>query len=257
LEDIDAAFPSRQKQQQHTSGSLSSYSTRSSALAGSSHPQSDVTFSGLLNVLDGVASSEERLLFMTTNHIDRLDPALIRPGRVDVVHLIGNASAYQIRAMFTKFYMTAYASTVSSSSVSNGVETVTDSSLSSSSSQLMSEQLSCQLEAFISIMETSGKTVSMAQLQGHFMRFKHAPEESLAQVADLLSSSSSPIIDNQVNNKHTTTMPLQAQQSMMSTDDSANDSEGRGRGWRQLSVAEVDRMVFNPQTDWDKGLKAL
>jgi chaperone BCS1 len=42
--------------------------------------QSHVTFSGLLNVLDGVASTEERILFMTTNHIERLDPALIRTG---------------------------------------------------------------------------------------------------------------------------------------------------------------------------------
>jgi SpoVK/Ycf46/Vps4 family AAA+-type ATPase len=44
--------------------------------------QSHVTFSGLLNVLDGVASAEERILFMTTNHIERLDPALIRTGHL-------------------------------------------------------------------------------------------------------------------------------------------------------------------------------
>ncbi|KAF8921114.1 BCS1 N terminal-domain-containing protein [Mucidula mucida] len=43
--------------------------------------QSSVTFSGVLNALDGVTSGEERILFMTTNHIERLDPALIRPGR--------------------------------------------------------------------------------------------------------------------------------------------------------------------------------
>lgn len=43
-----------------------------------------VSLSTLLNVLDGLASSEGRLLIMTTNHIERLDPALIRPGRVDM-----------------------------------------------------------------------------------------------------------------------------------------------------------------------------
>lgn len=42
---------------------------------------SPLTFSGLLNALDGVAASEGRLVFMTTNHLNRLDPALIRPGR--------------------------------------------------------------------------------------------------------------------------------------------------------------------------------
>lgn len=35
----------------------------------------------LLNALDGVAAAEGRLLFMTTNYIERLDQALIRPGR--------------------------------------------------------------------------------------------------------------------------------------------------------------------------------
>ncbi len=40
--------------------------------------------------------SEERLVFMTTNHIEFLDPALIRPGRVDAVHKIGDATAFQV-----------------------------------------------------------------------------------------------------------------------------------------------------------------
>ncbi len=64
--------------------------------ASSHYQSSDVTFSGLLNVLDGVASSEERLIFMTTNYLERLDPALIRPGRVDYVQLINNATDFQV-----------------------------------------------------------------------------------------------------------------------------------------------------------------
>lgn len=43
-----------------------------------------VSLSTLLNVLDGMGSSEGRVLIMTTNHIEHLDPALIRPGRVDI-----------------------------------------------------------------------------------------------------------------------------------------------------------------------------
>ena len=42
-----------------------------------------VSLSSLLNVLDGVASHEGRVLIMTTNHIEKLDAALVRPGRVD------------------------------------------------------------------------------------------------------------------------------------------------------------------------------
>lgn len=43
-----------------------------------------VSLSTLLNVLDGMGSSEGRVLIMTTNHIKHLDPALIRPGRADM-----------------------------------------------------------------------------------------------------------------------------------------------------------------------------
>jgi hypothetical protein len=63
-----------------------------------------VTFSGLLNALDGVMAGEERLVFMTTNHIERLDPALIRPGRVDVMHRLGPATPTQIRRLYQMFY---------------------------------------------------------------------------------------------------------------------------------------------------------
>ncbi|OEL16585.1 AAA-ATPase [Dichanthelium oligosanthes] len=44
-----------------------------------------VTLSGLLNMVDGLWSSSghERILIFTTNHMDRLDPALLRPGRMD------------------------------------------------------------------------------------------------------------------------------------------------------------------------------
>merc|ERR1719476_335954 len=42
-----------------------------------------LNLSGLLNVLDGVVDTPERILIMTTNHPEQLDPALIRPGRID------------------------------------------------------------------------------------------------------------------------------------------------------------------------------
>lgn len=50
-----------------------------------SDPSSKVTLSGLLNFIDGIwsASGGERLIVFTTNHIEKLDPALIRKGRMD------------------------------------------------------------------------------------------------------------------------------------------------------------------------------
>lgn len=65
---------------------------------------SKITFSGLLNALDGVAASEGRLLFMTTNHINKLDAALIRPGRCDQRMLIENANRKQGMRIFSRFF---------------------------------------------------------------------------------------------------------------------------------------------------------
>ncbi|KZZ96142.1 bcs1 [Moelleriella libera RCEF 2490] len=86
LEDADAAFVNRRQRD-------------ADGFTGA-----NVTFSGLLNALDGVAAGEERIAFLTTNHIDRLDPALIRPGRVDVLLRIGEATRYQARQMWDRFY---------------------------------------------------------------------------------------------------------------------------------------------------------
>ncbi|KAF8049175.1 hypothetical protein N665_2280s0007 [Sinapis alba] len=45
-----------------------------------------VTLSGILNFIDGLWSSfgDERIIVFTTNHKERLDPALLRPGRMDM-----------------------------------------------------------------------------------------------------------------------------------------------------------------------------
>lgn len=63
-----------------------------------------VTFSGLLNALDGAAAGEGRILCLTTNHPERLDPALIRPGRVDVRVAFGPATADQAARLFDRFF---------------------------------------------------------------------------------------------------------------------------------------------------------
>lgn len=63
-----------------------------------------LSFSGLLNALDGAAAAEGRILIMTTNHRDRLDPALTRPGRVDYEVKFGEACEGQVDRMFTRFY---------------------------------------------------------------------------------------------------------------------------------------------------------
>lgn len=63
LEDIDAAFVSRQD----TPSQKAAYDGLNR-----------VTFSGLLNCLDGVASTEARIVFMTTNYLERYTIVLFR-----------------------------------------------------------------------------------------------------------------------------------------------------------------------------------
>ncbi|KAI9159007.1 Mitochondrial chaperone BCS1 [Paramyrothecium foliicola] len=60
------------------------------------------TLSGLLNVLDGVASSEGRVVIMTANSPQVLDRALVRPGRIDRKFFLGHMSPNSARSMFLR-----------------------------------------------------------------------------------------------------------------------------------------------------------
>ncbi|KAG6851251.1 hypothetical protein H0H93_011687 [Arthromyces matolae] len=141
IEDIDAAF---NKRVQTTEDGY----------------QSSVTFSGFLNALDGVASGEERIIFMTTNHLERLDPALIRPGRVDISELIDDAGPLQAATLFTRFY--------------GGGEQVSDEEL---------EVLANALHGIIDAERKAGRRVSMAALQGLFIR--NSARDALARCHEL------------------------------------------------------------------------
>jgi mitochondrial chaperone BCS1 len=83
LEDVDAVFNQRNK---------------------ASGNESKLSFNGLLNALDGVTAQQGRLVFLTTNHLEKLDPALVRPGRADAHFFLNNASQMQVQKMLTRFY---------------------------------------------------------------------------------------------------------------------------------------------------------
>lgn len=134
LEDIDSAFVNREE---------------NSRVKAAYDGLNQVTFSGLLNMLDGVASTEARILFMTTNYINRLDPALIRPGRIDVKEYIGYATRNQIRKAFLKFYPDV--------------------------DDAIAEQFTDKVKSF-------KEPVSMAQLQGFFLCHKSSHEDAIKNV---------------------------------------------------------------------------
>jgi chaperone BCS1 len=125
-----------------------------------------VTFSGFLNALDGVASGEERIIFLTTNHINRLDPALIRPGRVDLASLVDDAVPEQARTLFTNFYGNGQAG-----------DDASDGEV---------ELLGRQVEEIVSDGIKSSRRVSMAALQGMFIR--HDAKEAVPSTRELLAA---------------------------------------------------------------------
>jgi chaperone BCS1 len=58
----------------------------------------------LLNSIDGFKTPHGTVFFITTNHIDQLDPALIRVGRVDELVEVTPLDENELRAMFKAFY---------------------------------------------------------------------------------------------------------------------------------------------------------
>ncbi|KAF1335899.1 Mitochondrial chaperone bcs1-b, partial [Globisporangium splendens] len=64
-----------------------------------------LNLSGLLNVLDGVIDCPGRIVIMTTNHPEKLDPALIRPGRVNKKLLLSHMGVPQIQEMIEYYCM--------------------------------------------------------------------------------------------------------------------------------------------------------
>lgn len=80
FEDVDAMFKSRESK----TGS--------------------VTFSGMLNALDGILHPRGAIIFLTTNHIERLDEAIYRPGRVDRLIEVGNSTASQRVRMWKSMF---------------------------------------------------------------------------------------------------------------------------------------------------------
>jgi mitochondrial chaperone BCS1 len=102
LEDIDCMRGSQSR-----AGSESGSGQTASATPGAKEnvsTQTGVTLSGLLNVLDGFYAPTGVLFVMTTNHVDKLDQALLRPGRIDYKLYLGNASDHQKVELYRRFF---------------------------------------------------------------------------------------------------------------------------------------------------------
>ncbi|KAF9111105.1 hypothetical protein BGX27_005395 [Mortierella sp. AM989] len=181
IEDVDAAFVQRESKDAATG----------------------ITFSGLLNSVDGVSAQEGRMLCMTTNHLERLDEALIRPGRVDVRARFGKATQSQAKELFIKFFphRPPVATDVTKPSVEPSTLPSDISVLDSTScenvipessihtSTLSAEQTEILAAQFAK--EIPDHTFSIAQLQGFLMGYKKTPDLAVKHVKEFVEKAGS------------------------------------------------------------------
>jgi chaperone BCS1 len=163
LEDADAAFVNRRQ------------------VDGEGYSGGTVTFSGLLNALDGVVSAEERIIFLTTNHVERMDAAVVRPGRVDMTVRLGEADEWQVRKMWERFYGES-SELVGEPGARGGPEAVGE-----ADAQALGGTTSTLQEAFVQALKQRdmlGK-VSTAQLQGLFVMCKDDQHEAIRKIEGL------------------------------------------------------------------------
>lgn len=160
-----------------------------------------ISLSGLLNTIDGAASHEGRVLIMTTNHPEKLDPALIRPGRVDLQVQFTLATRSQIRDIFKRMYTTKASEAAKPSAPSTQSRPPTPKgkqpSLSSSrEDEEFLEMLAREPVLDVLDLEQLGKMAeefaekippgafSPAEIQGFLLTRKKEPRRALAEVDD-------------------------------------------------------------------------
>lgn len=128
-----------------------------------------LTLSGLLNVLDGVASQEGRIVLMTSNFAEKLDRALVRPGRIDKMIFLGNISPRSAELMFLRMYAPE------SESVT---PTIAGEKHPSDCDADHLQKLALGFAGSI-----PDDTFTPAQLQGFLLAYRNAPAKAVADIA--------------------------------------------------------------------------
>ncbi|KAJ7516943.1 hypothetical protein O6H91_21G005500 [Diphasiastrum complanatum] len=102
IEDIDCSLDLSDRASKSTHVSQNLHSKED----GKKEDTSQVTLSGLLNFTDGLWSccGSERIFVFTTNHIDKLDSALLRPGRMDM-HILLSYCTFSAFKVLAKNYL--------------------------------------------------------------------------------------------------------------------------------------------------------
>lgn len=147
-------------------------------------PGAGISLSGLLNAIDGVASHEGRVLIMTTNHPEKLDAALVRPGRVDRKIGFTLAMKDEVQELFVRMYRVSdedsedeVPTTIGKTAVGNGSAARANGDIKHTSHSTEVEGLEDLAEEFAALIPDD--TFTPAEIQNHLMRYKNEPREAV------------------------------------------------------------------------------
>jgi chaperone BCS1 len=202
LEDIDAAGlkrdDSKSKQRKFKEGEMEEKNP-----AEPPKPVTAISLSGLLNAIDGVSSSEGRILVMTTNKPKDLDQALTRPGRVDMHVSFSLPQPAEMIEMFISMYRETETVEIEGETLGGPVVVTTEPKkpntqpTTSSPSQtnnatetnhekdfrtpLTESELRSLAEKFATNLPAN--RLSLAAIQGYLLRYKHDPRHAVDNAA--------------------------------------------------------------------------
>ena len=152
-------------------------------------PGAGISLSGLLNAIDGVASHEGRVLIMTTNHPEKLDAALVRPGRVDRKIGFTLAMKDEVQELFVRMYRVSdedsedeIPTTIGKTAVGNGSAARANGDVKHTSRSAEVEGLEDLAKEFAALIPDD--TFTPAEIQNHLMRYKNEPREAVRTAAE-------------------------------------------------------------------------
>jgi mitochondrial chaperone BCS1 len=165
LEDVDSAGLVVRDSQMRNKDRMGQTVLSDGSDISSSSVTSRISLSGLLNVIDGVASHEGRVLIMTTNHLEALDSALLRPGRVDLRIHFELAARKQAEDIFLQIFTD-----------------LSDQELEKTNNMVVDDNLGELARTFAA--EIAEQTLSPAEIQGFLMDWKTSPADAIAKVKE-------------------------------------------------------------------------
>ena len=196
IEDIDAALPNAKRNLPSGQPQREDRAEEDDGGDGDEQPKgtaaASVTLSGLLNALDGIGAHEGRILFATTNNYKALDPALCRPGRMDLHVEFKLASKYQAQNLYKSFFVPDGAdeeadrgvpqpdTDAESSEKTPLLQSATAHPSRPSAHGLARHEVLALAARFAEAIPE--RELSMASLQGYLMMYKTRPREAVDEV---------------------------------------------------------------------------